>query len=98
MVDSPLGFKPPRNVIGSRVRMAREKGKQVMTQDQLAGRLAALGVPVDRVMIAKIETGRRCVYDFEVIAFSRALKVSPTWLLGIDSDLDGGHPGKEGHE
>jgi hypothetical protein len=53
-----------------------------MTQDQLAGRVARFDIPIDRVAIAKIESGLRCVYDFEVRAFARVLNVTVDWLLG----------------
>jgi len=86
---------PFRNLVGRRVRRARETGAECLTQDQLAGRLAGIGVPIDRVMIAKIETGRRCVYDFEVLALSKALKVDVAWLLGA-GEPEYGSGGGEG--
>jgi hypothetical protein len=54
-----------------------------LTQDQLSGKLAALGVALDRVGIAKIEVGIRCAFDFEVRGLAAALKVDANWLLGI---------------
>jgi hypothetical protein len=63
-----------------------------LTQDQLAGRLAAQGVELDRVAIAKIEVGIRCAFDFEVKALAAALKVDANWLLGIE----GGTTGRSG--
>jgi hypothetical protein len=75
-----------RNIIGANVRKARELSGNAITQDQLAGKLAALGTPLDRVTIAKIETGLRCVYDFEVVALAKALKVEVGWLLECSSD------------
>ena len=63
--------------------MARTNHPDKLTQDQLAGRLAAVGVVLDRVTVAKIETGLRCVYDFEVLAFAKALEVDVLWLLGL---------------
>ena len=86
MTSERTESQTPRNVVGKRVRLARESGGQSLTQDQLAGRLAVMGLTLDRVMIAKIETGRRCVYDFEVIALSRALRVDVAWLLGGDAE------------
>ncbi len=43
------------------------------------------GVPIDRAGIAKIETGRRYVSDFEVKALAQVLKVKATWLLGMET-------------
>ena len=45
-------------------------------------RLQLLGFKVDQATISKIEHGRRPVLDTEVVALSRALKVSAAWLLG----------------
>lgn len=76
----PLGSKP-RNVIGKGLREIRKQCVPPITQDQLSGRLAKLGVQLDRVAIAKIETGRRCVFDYEVQAFAVALEVDAAILL-----------------
>lgn len=72
-----------RNIVGGRVRKARALLKQPLTQDQLSGKLAAEGVVLDRVAITKIESGVRCVYDFEVSALATVLKVDVRWLLGM---------------
>jgi len=71
-----------RNIIGLNVKEARLQTSPPLTQDQLSGKLAAIGVPLDRVAIAKIETGIRCVFDFEVKALARVLGVETDWLLG----------------
>lgn len=42
-----------------------------------------MGVLLDRVAIAKIETGLRCAFDFEVIALAKVLQVDVRWLLGV---------------
>jgi transcriptional regulator with XRE-family HTH domain len=47
-----------------------------MSQEDLCGRLAKFGVTLTRTQIAKIEAGRRPVFDYEAVAFARALKVS----------------------
>ena len=72
-----------RNVVGERVREARRRFRPPLTQDQLSGKLAVDGVQLDRVAIAKVESGLRCVFDFEVCALATALKVDAKWLLGI---------------
>jgi hypothetical protein len=41
-------------------------------------------VQLDRVAIAKIETGLRCAFDFEVRALAAALEVDADFLLGIN--------------
>ena len=72
-----------RNIIGKRMKEARQLYCPPLTQDQLSGKLAAIGVQLDRVAITKIETGIRCVFDFEIKALAKILKVDANWLLGI---------------
>mgnify|MGYP001554612393 CR=1 FL=1 len=76
-----LKKRPNRNIVGRRVREARKSHSPPLTQDQLSGKLAAEGVQLDRVAIAKIETGIRCVFDFEIRGLSNALNVESRWLL-----------------
>lgn len=82
-----------RNVIAGRMREARLAFNPPLTQDQLSGRLAAMGLPLDRVAITKVECGQRCVFDFELPILSEALKVDVRWLLGIQ---ESGGPVKAG--
>lgn len=81
-MSSASGRRNNRNIVGRRVSTARRLHVPPLTQDQLSGRLAALGVELDRVAIAKIEVGIRCAFDFEVKALAVALKVDVNWLLG----------------
>jgi hypothetical protein len=83
LMRRPSIGRKSRNICGDRVREARTAGKAPLTQDQLAGKLAAKGVSLDRVAIAKVECGLRCVYDFEVRALAEVLRVEVGWLLGI---------------
>jgi hypothetical protein len=76
---------PSRNIIGKRVREARQRLDPPLTQDQLSGRLAAKGVQLDRVALAKVEGGLRSAFDFEVKALAAALNVDANWLLGVDT-------------
>jgi hypothetical protein len=70
-----------RNLIGKKLKELRKQCTPPVTQDQLSGRLAKLGIQLDRVAIAKIETGRRCVFDFELKAIADALEIDPAVLL-----------------
>ena len=72
-----------RNIIGERVREARQQFSPPLTQDQLSGRLANEGIQIDRVALAKIESGLRCAFDYEVKALASVLRVDANWLLGI---------------
>jgi len=71
-----------RNIIGERVRLAREMAKPSVTQADLAARLQVEGLRLERVTISKIETGYREVTDVEAMAIAKALGVSISWLMG----------------
>jgi len=70
-----------RNVVGSRVREARRKCNPAVSQDDLAGRLAAKGILLDRSAVSRIENQTRYVMDYEAKAIARALKVTVAWLM-----------------
>ena len=71
---------PIKNIAGSHIKRVRlDKG---ITQDQLSAKLARQSVQIDRAGISKIETGVRCVYDFELKALASALSSTPAQLLG----------------
>jgi len=75
--------KPARkNIVGRRVAEARKRCNPVLTQDALSGRLARLGIQLDRAAIAKIETNCRHVLDYELKALAVVLGVEINWLLG----------------
>ena len=70
-----------RNVIGKRVKEARRKCNPAVSQEDLAGRLAAKGILIDRTAVSRIENQTRYVMDYEAQALARALKVPVAWLL-----------------
>jgi hypothetical protein len=74
-----------RNLIGRRVRQARLKCNPPVSQDDLAGRLAAQGILLDRSAISRIEGQTRFVVDYEAAAIARALKVPLASLFGPDA-------------
>lgn len=71
-----------KNIVGGRVAEARKAFKPALTQDALSGKLARIGIQLDRAAIAKIENNHRRVLDYELKALARALGVEPNWLLG----------------
>ena len=73
-----------KNIVGIRVRKARQNAKPPITQLELIARLQVLGLIIEQPALSKIERGYRPVTDNEVVALSKALKVSAGWLLGID--------------
>jgi HTH-type transcriptional regulator, cell division transcriptional repressor len=72
----------PRNEVGSRIRQARLKSNPPVSQEDLAGRLAARGILLDRSAVSRIENQERYLMDYEISAIARALKVSVAWLFG----------------
>ena len=76
--------KGPRgkNIVGRRVDEARNLLRPSITQDALSGRVARLGIQLDRAAIAKIENNHRRVLDYELKALAAALGVHVNWLFG----------------
>jgi hypothetical protein len=71
-----------KNIAGRRVAEARQNCTPLLTQDALSGRLARLGIQLDRAAIAKIENNQRHVLDYELKALAHVLGVEIDWLLG----------------
>ncbi|MBE7158210.1 MAG: XRE family transcriptional regulator [Rhodospirillales bacterium] len=76
-----------KNLVGARVRQARYRLEPRASQDDLSGRLARLGVTIDRSAISKIESFERYVMDYEAAALARALRVTVAWLYGEEETL-----------
>ncbi|MEN8615502.1 helix-turn-helix transcriptional regulator [Dehalogenimonas sp. THU2] len=70
-----------RNIIGERLRQARNNSKPRVTQEELAARLQVMDIHIDRAKVAKIESGIRPVYDYELAAIAKALKIDVRWLI-----------------
>ncbi|RRJ94639.1 XRE family transcriptional regulator [Opitutaceae bacterium TAV4] len=64
-----------RNLIGAQVRRIRLSLEPKVTLEDMAGRLAARGVFLDRSAIGRIENNERYVLDYEAVAFADALGV-----------------------
>ena len=75
-------FDGKKNICGKRVKEARKK--LGISQDDLAARLQVSGVIIERNSISRIESGARFVADYELLALSNILKVSPSYLLGLE--------------
>jgi hypothetical protein len=52
--------------------------------NELVARLQLQGIKIDQVTLSKIENGTRPVFDYEVVALVKALKVATEWLLNIE--------------
>jgi HTH-type transcriptional regulator, cell division transcriptional repressor len=71
-----------RNLVGRRIRQARLRCKPPVSQEDLAGRLAAKGISIDQTAISRIENQTRYLMDYEVAAIARSLRVSVATLFG----------------
>lgn len=77
-----INVRKRKNIAGRKIAEARNSCKPPLTQDALSGRVARLGVQLDRAAIAKIENNYRCVLDYELKVLAEALGVQVNWLLG----------------
>ena len=69
----------PTNITGRQIaKLRNEKG---LSQDQLAGKCQRIGWDASRNIVAKIESGIRCVSDQEILLLSQALGVSVSDLF-----------------
>jgi len=73
-----------RNIVGSRVKLARSMVQPRLTQAALAAKLQLDNWDIDRAGVAKIEIGLRQVTDIEVWKLAQALNVTVAWLFGED--------------
>ena len=71
-----------KNICGHRIAAARAKFDPPLTQDALSGKVARLGIQLDRAAIAKIERDLCGVLDYELKALASALGVQVSWLIG----------------
>ena len=75
-------FNGKKNICGKRIKEARKKLK--LSQENLAARLQVEGIILERDSISRIEIGTRFVADYELLALSKILNVSPAYLLGLE--------------
>ena len=73
--------KAQRNLIGDKVKQARNKSKPKVTQMDLIARLAICGIELEKTSVSKIEAKTRPVSDIKLVAIAEALRVSVMWLL-----------------
>jgi hypothetical protein len=69
-----------KNVVGPRIRQAREFHEPPLSQEDLAGCIAKRGVSMDQGTVSRIEHQVRTLSDYELVAFAKCLKVTVGWL------------------
>ena len=62
------------NICGKNIKRIRKEQK--VTQDELCARMQVMGYQISRSDISKLENGKKFITDFELLGFSKALKVS----------------------
>ena len=75
-------FNGKKNICGERIKAARKA--LGLSQENLAAKLQLAGVIIERDSISRIEIGTRFVADYELLILSQILKVSPSYLLGVE--------------
>ena len=76
-------YNGKKNICGDRLREARVVRR--LRQEDLAAQIQLKGINMERDSISRIEIGTRFVADYELLILSKCLKVSPAWLLGMDT-------------
>lgn len=69
------------NDYGPLIRRKRLASKRKISQDDLAGRLAVMGIWLDRSAISRIENQERGILDYELMAICKCLKIRPSELF-----------------
>lgn len=67
-----------RNITGTAIQRVRLNAHPKITQEDMVGRLARLGITFQQSVISEIESGDRWIKDFELAAIARALRVPIT--------------------
>ncbi len=62
------------NICGKNIKKIRKEQK--ITQDELCARMQVMGYQISRSDISKLENSKKFITDFEVLGFSKALKIS----------------------
>ena len=62
------------NICGKNIKKIRKEQK--VTQDELCARMQVMGYQISRSDISKLENGKKFITDFELVGFSKALKIS----------------------
>ncbi|GEM_PF-721868 len=76
------GYRSVRkNFLGPRIRELRRSARPKVSQEDLAGRMAALGFTIDRSAISRIENQERAITDIEFIAIAQCLRIPAGDLL-----------------
>jgi transcriptional regulator with XRE-family HTH domain len=73
-----------RNMTGGAINRARMAARPKISQEDMVGRLANIGIRINQSQFAKIESGQRPVLDYELAAIAKILKVPVQALFTVD--------------
>ena len=68
--------KGAKNIFGPALRRARQESRLKMTQTDLAEEVSALGHPIDRSAISRIENQERSLTDVELMFIASVLRIN----------------------
>lgn len=71
------------NAFGPVLKRIREEARPKLTQADLAARITALGLPIDRSVISRIENQGRHINDIELLYFIKALRLSTEKFINM---------------
>ncbi|TJX15130.1 helix-turn-helix transcriptional regulator [Tissierella creatinini] len=71
-----------KNIIGPSIKALRLERN--LTQEELSAKLETYAVYINRASISKIESQKRIVTDFELLALAKVLNVNVNLLLGTE--------------
>jgi transcriptional regulator with XRE-family HTH domain len=75
-------FGGSKNICGARIKETRKR--LGISQADFAAKLQVRGVNIERDSVSRIEIGTRFIADYELLAISEILGVSPAYLLGSE--------------
>ncbi|MEA4815664.1 MAG: helix-turn-helix transcriptional regulator [Lachnospiraceae bacterium] len=78
-MPKPNTLTGEKNLIGARVVTLRKRNR--LSQRDLANKLQLLGMDMDKNVITRIETGKRFVTDFEILALVKVFDVPYEYLF-----------------
>jgi len=70
-----------KNIVGSRIKQARQTRNPKITQLELLELLKVYGLKINQSTLSKIEAEERPVFDYELKAIGEALAVTIAWLI-----------------
>ena len=72
------------NVVGSAIRKFRlERFPQLSDREFCEALYKSRGLKIDKSTLSKIERGVRCLYDYEILEFSRFLNITLNDLFDL---------------